>query len=537
MQNKMAKDQQDKIQSSKTKQASATNEFVHAKFIKDYQASIQMIRDQSMEQEEGLQKLNFEQTVMVMKYMGFLPRVIHEGRTGYDLLTEFWDLVQGEARQGISAGDLFYMLEIIKGYRYPEREVEFDDMDESHVEEEEKVEDGDGDEEDGLVRPVRSRIRRYVRYSEEGSLVIALGGQIKIQQRFRAFQINTTQKDITNRNSMVSGKLAEKFDKNTQKPQISEMSQKLALNRRKRLNAKKESDIVDILYQQSEMKSERRQNKTMMDIEKAKELLEQEMTFKPKTNNYESHQPTSGDKCLDLFARVKVGQYANKRDNEENMQRNDQQEFEQHKALELNTSIFRQGQLEQIKGLDLHLKHKKQAALKKELELVATLRNPTVDYKVKTTKKGKKVTKKRSNQLYGSQTMNTGTETKFKTSFGMPKPVNKSKRTTEMAMKVQMRRPITYTEAKKIREQQGEENPVQGDIINLNTGGDEQNQEDVMVQQLPDQAMVEQNSNENIELEQQTLNINARQGVVEMQDQRFMDAQMNDQVVIDQYQQ
>ena len=60
MQNKMAKDQQDKIQSSKTKQASATNEFVHAKFIKDYQASIQMIRDQSMEQEEGLQKLNFE---------------------------------------------------------------------------------------------------------------------------------------------------------------------------------------------------------------------------------------------------------------------------------------------------------------------------------------------------------------------------------------------------------------------------------------------------------------------------------------------
>ena len=36
--------------------------------------------------------------------------------------------MQGEERGGIYVEDLFYILEIIKGQKYPDREVDFDEL-------------------------------------------------------------------------------------------------------------------------------------------------------------------------------------------------------------------------------------------------------------------------------------------------------------------------------------------------------------------------------------------------------------------------
>ena len=69
------------------------------------------------------QPLDYEQMVQVMTLMGFLPKRMQKGRTGFMELQEFWLLVQGEKRGGIMADHLFQLLEIIKGIRYADREV------------------------------------------------------------------------------------------------------------------------------------------------------------------------------------------------------------------------------------------------------------------------------------------------------------------------------------------------------------------------------------------------------------------------------
>lgn len=70
-------------------------------------------------------------------------------------------------------------------------------------------------------------------------------------------------------------------------------------------------DIVQHLYRGQELVAQKKRDKAFQ----IKELKEKddELTFKPKTLNYNLPQGlTHGDKCLDLYARVRPGQYAKK---------------------------------------------------------------------------------------------------------------------------------------------------------------------------------------------------------------------------------
>jgi len=72
---------------------------------------------------------------------------------------------------------------------------------------------------------------------------------------------------------------------------------------------------VDHLYKQAEAIEVKKQNR-------AKAIKEQQLakeangaTYAPATNNYHTAGTvTSGDKCLDLYARVKPGAYKEKKD-------------------------------------------------------------------------------------------------------------------------------------------------------------------------------------------------------------------------------
>ena len=94
-------------------------------------------------------------------------------------------------------------------------------------------------------------------------------------------------------------------------PEISKKSKKLADKQRGKMqgenNGKKTATaVVKHLLMKEQVRAEQKQKKAEA-IQKEKED-EQEFTFKPKTNKYPGKGgATSGDKCLDLYSRVKRG--------------------------------------------------------------------------------------------------------------------------------------------------------------------------------------------------------------------------------------
>lgn len=84
--------------------------------------------------------------------------------------------------------------------------------------------------------------------------------------------------------------------------------------------------------------------------------LDPEATFKPKTNNYvsSSQQLTHGDKCIDLYSRVKAGSYARKNNQEVDVEfeSNKEECFFTPQINEFGSHMRRPDQnLEEIKGV------------------------------------------------------------------------------------------------------------------------------------------------------------------------------------------
>ena len=95
----------------------------------------------------------------------------------------------------------------------------------------------------------------------------------------------------------------------TNRPEISQKTKRLADKQRSKLQGesagkKTATAVVQHLLAKEKVRAEQKQKKAEA-IQKERED-EQEYTFKPKTNKYMNNKgATSGDKCLDLYSRVK----------------------------------------------------------------------------------------------------------------------------------------------------------------------------------------------------------------------------------------
>ena len=92
-------------------------------------------------------------------------------------------------------------------------------------------------------------------------------------------------------------------------PSITQKSKRLAEKQRTKFGAQAAktlpSQVVEHILRKETIRQAQNQQKAA-ELAKLKED-DAEITFKPKTNKYPLARETSGDKCLDLYARVKPG--------------------------------------------------------------------------------------------------------------------------------------------------------------------------------------------------------------------------------------
>lgn len=91
-----------------------------------------------------------------MTTLGFLPKVLHDDAHDYELAQTFWALVDGENKDGVSIVNLFYLLEVMRGFKTPEREQD--------------VAAGEG----------REGISAFTLINSDGELIIRKNGQRRI---------------------------------------------------------------------------------------------------------------------------------------------------------------------------------------------------------------------------------------------------------------------------------------------------------------------------------------------------------------------
>ena len=265
-------------------------------------------------------------------------------------------------------------------------------------------------------------LARFLIFDQDGCLQFRKGGQVKLGAKFRSFYINKLQAEATSQVPRI-GKPAEiACDKALEKKfTCSAKTIEYANNRKKRFDAEG-CDIVESLYRKHTVMDKR--NKERADAQKAAAEIDVEATFAPVTINYTGSRPqlTHGDKCLDLYSRVRPGQYAKK-----NIEERDA-EFE-NARVECNfmpqinpdgSYLAKPDQtLDQIKGvkekLDQQAKGRENAAKIKATQA----RNPGDGLN----KKGKG---KKPPQMLGPATMSNGKESsKFKSAFGKLEKVPK----------------------------------------------------------------------------------------------------------------
>jgi len=183
---------------------------------------------------------------------------------------------------------------VIRGSRFPEREV------------------------DCKAEKNKQGIDRYIVIDKNGEMQIRKGGQDQIAAKFRSFYINKMQADD------YSKARQRRMDENRsdvvfkKKPYVSAASKALAEKGRGRLDDRGAVDIVDHLYTNEIKRKELKEVMAKQAIAQAAKIEEEEFTFSPKISQYNlpgGHQ--SGDKCFELYSRVKEGQYLKKKDVED----------------------------------------------------------------------------------------------------------------------------------------------------------------------------------------------------------------------------
>ena len=69
--------------------------------------------------------ISFQIAGSILATMGFLSNNVSEDHPDYNLFQEFWDVLEGSEREGIKAENLAKALQIIRGSREPDKEVDW----------------------------------------------------------------------------------------------------------------------------------------------------------------------------------------------------------------------------------------------------------------------------------------------------------------------------------------------------------------------------------------------------------------------------
>ncbi len=68
--------------------------------------------------------ISFQQTGSLLATLGFLPANVQPDDNDYKLFEELWQIIDGEAREGISTENLKYVLSVLRGFRDSKLEVD-----------------------------------------------------------------------------------------------------------------------------------------------------------------------------------------------------------------------------------------------------------------------------------------------------------------------------------------------------------------------------------------------------------------------------
>ena len=163
----------------------------------------------------------------ILATMGFLPENVTPERPDYKLFEEMWEIMDGEAREGVGTEDLGYMLMVIRGFRDPEIEVDC-----------EPVEDKQG-------------IARMIVFDDEGKMLLRKGGQTKLANKFRSFYINKLQAEARSNYPRIAKPAEIAAEKELKrKPTISAKTAQIAEQRRLKIGSSND-DVVTHLYKKA----------------------------------------------------------------------------------------------------------------------------------------------------------------------------------------------------------------------------------------------------------------------------------------------
>lgn len=140
------------------------------KLMKQFNTVIDNIARQEDEWDTS-QPVAFDLVGSILTTMGFLPDNLDNQHIDYGLFEEFYELMEGTAREGVKLDDLAYLLKVIRGFRDPDIEIECD-----------APEDKQG-------------IFRMTLFDVDGNFIIRKGGSAKIASHFRSFYINKLQSE------------------------------------------------------------------------------------------------------------------------------------------------------------------------------------------------------------------------------------------------------------------------------------------------------------------------------------------------------
>ena len=76
------------------------------------------------EEWDASKSCSFDQTGSILASMGFLPEQVTPAYPDFKLFEDLWELVDGQDREGIAISDLKYVLQIIRGARELDREID-----------------------------------------------------------------------------------------------------------------------------------------------------------------------------------------------------------------------------------------------------------------------------------------------------------------------------------------------------------------------------------------------------------------------------
>lgn len=129
--------------------------------------------------------ISFQIAGSILATMGFLSNNVSEDHPDYNLFQELWDILEGSEREGIKAENLAKALQIIRGSREPDKEVDCDAPEEKQ----------------GLAR--------FILFDDDDNLTFRKEGQVKFAAKFRNFYINKLQAEAETNYDIRVAKRAE----------------------------------------------------------------------------------------------------------------------------------------------------------------------------------------------------------------------------------------------------------------------------------------------------------------------------------------